>query len=77
MVTQKGDNTLCSRNHMVILTMRRQAVKKMFNDRELAAELDAKQDSSSHLQTPSTSDDWFRRSFIMYMLIQDWLDRVK
>ena len=26
------------------------------------------QDSSSHLQTLSTSEDWFRRSFIMYML---------
>ena len=59
-----------------ILTMRRQQSRRCSMTVNLQRSL-MQQDSSSHLQTLSTSEDWFRRSFIMYMLIQDWLDRVK
>ena len=65
MVTQKGNNT-----YVVGITGNfddaQTAVKKMFNDKELEAELDAA-GYQSHLRTLSILDVWYRRSFIMYM----------
>ena len=74
MVTQKGNNT-----YVVGITGNfddaQTAVKKMFNDQKLAAELDQSRLSSSLLQTPSISDVWFRRSYIMYMHMQHWYEQ--
>ena len=72
MVTQKGDNT-----YVVGITGNfddaQTAVKKMFNDRELSAELNERA-SSFHLQTLSISEDWCHRSYITYTHIQDLLE---
>ena len=66
MVTQKGTNT-----YVVGITGNfddaQTAVKKMFNDKEMAAEL-AVQASSFLPPTPLISDVLFRRSYIMYTL---------
>ena len=75
MVTQKGANT-----YVVGITGNfddaQTAVKKMFNDKELAAEL-PRLDSSSLLQTPLTLDVLFPRSFIMYMHMLRWCARTR
>ncbi len=72
MVTQKGDNT-----YVVGITGNfddaQTAVKKMFNDVNCQQNL-MRQDSSSHLQTLSTSEDWCHRLYIMYTHIQDLLE---
>ena len=69
MVTQKGDNTFVVGIH------------GNFDDAQTGVKTDVrrqgawqkswmKQDISSHLPIPSISDVWFRRSFIMYMLMR-------
>ena len=71
MVTQKGANT-----YVVGITGNfddaQTAVKKMFNDHELAAELDQAGFQFFLLQTLSTSVVLFLRSYIMYMPTHHW-----
>ena len=76
MVTQKGANTFVVGIHGNFDDAQT-GVKKMFGDKELAAQNWTRQDISSLLQTPSISDDWFRRLFIMYMLMQKCMQTVK
>ena len=75
MVTQKGTNT-----YVVGITGNfddaQTAVKKMFNDKEMAAEL-ADAASSFLPPTPLISDVLFRRSYIMYTLMPHWSARAR
>ena len=70
MVTQKGDNTYVVGIHGNF-DQAQTGVKKMFQDKELAAQNWMLQASSSHPQTLSISDVWFLRSLIMYMHTQN------
>ena len=74
MVTQKGKNT-----YVVGITGNfddaQSGVKKMFNDRELAEQLDKEGFQSFLLQTPSISVVWFPRLSIMSMLTDSFWHR--
>ena len=75
MVTQKGANT-----YVVGITGNfddaQTAVKKMFNDHEMAAELDQAGFQFSSANS-IISDDLFRRLYIMYTLMQHWYVTVR
>ena len=76
MVTQKGDNTYVigiNGNFDDAQT----GVKKIFGDKELEKGHGMKPDSSSPLPILSISDVWFRRLFIMYMLMHACSQMVK
>ena len=74
MVTQKGDNTAVVVGIHGNFDQAQSGVKKMFAGyRALAEETGKMPDISFLLRTLSISDVWFRRSFIMYMHMQNYM----
>ena len=75
MVTQKGDNT-----HVVAIKGNfdeaQTGVKNIFNNKELAKEMDEK-DSSSHQPTLLTLEDLFRRLHTMFILTLNYWRKVR
>ena len=75
MVTQKGNNTYVVGIHGNLM-MPRQVLKICSEMKSLQKSL-TRQDASSHQLTPLISDASFRRLYIMYMHIQDFLQTEK